>query len=201
MRTARALVASVGTSIVLVAAVTLSLLSVSAVFAIGGFDGGDDGSSNEALVLDVSSRRDAVAADARPSATPVVLRTPKRQPAHIARNPAHAPQSQAHHVVTRTQPATVAQVPSAGSGSTSAPQPRPAPSATKAASKPNLGDGVRELGDNLGTTVQEAGGTLAQATAPLGPPLSVAVQQVLNLVAALVNGTTKGIGDALGSHP
>jgi len=68
----------------------------------------------------------------------------------------------------------------------------PAPAATR-----KTGDHVRQIGTSLSSTVQKTGTALATATEPLVPPVSAAVQQVLNLVADIVRRTTDGLGGTL----
>jgi hypothetical protein len=60
--------------------------------------------------------------------------------------------------------------------------------------KPMTGDGMREVGDALGATVQRTAGATDAFSAPLGPPVSEAVQKVLDLVTALLQGPTAAIG-------
>jgi len=74
-------------------------------------------------------------------------------------------------------------------------QPPAPPAAVKPA--PRAGDGLRGAGDALSSTVQGVGGGVAQLTEPLAPPVSAAVQDVLNLVAALLRQTTNGLGGTL----
>jgi len=45
--------------------------------------------------------------------------------------------------------------------------------------------------------VRKTGTALADAALPLAPPVSVAVQQVLNVVADIVRRTTDGLGNTL----
>jgi len=62
---------------------------------------------------------------------------------------------------------------------------------------PATGDGVRRVGDDLSSTAHSTGQALADVTAPLSPPVSAAVQKVLDLVAALLRRTTNGLGGTL----
>jgi len=87
----------------------------------------------------------------------------------------------------------------AGSRTVIAPPP-PAttdPSAGINPQAPAAGDGVRELGDSVSATVDGTGGTAGNVAAPLGPPVSQAVQEVLNLLNGLIEGATGGLGAAL----
>jgi len=202
MRDARALLASIGTSALLVAAAVASLLSVSVVFAVGGFDGAEAAGSNQALVLDVEERgRPARRSDDAPAA--LVVRAPAAA-ARRSRRPASRP---ARSDAVRTgPPATSAVAPSvqlgkAGAGAKGAVAATPARPPARAAGKPNLGDGVKKLGDNVSLGVRQTGSDLAKLTKPLGQPVSAAVQQVLNVVAALLQQATNVIGELLGAAP
>ena len=202
MRDARALLASIGTSALLVAAAVASLLSVSVVFAVGGFDGAEAAGSNQALVLDVEERgRPARRSDDAPAA--LVVRAPAAA-ARRSRRPASRP---ARSDAVRTgPPATSAVAPSvqlgkAGAGAKGAVAATPARPPARAAGKPNLGDGVKKLGDDLSSTLKDTGAGLAAATAPLSKPVGAAVQQIANVVAALLQQVTNGLGDLLGAQP
>jgi hypothetical protein len=90
-------------------------------------------------------------------------------------------------------------------GAASTPRPAvPAPPAPPVAlpppapvAEPKTGDNVRQIGNSLSSTVQRTGTTLADAVLPLAPPVSAAVQTVLNLVAEIVRRTTDGLGNTL----
>jgi hypothetical protein len=92
------------------------------------------------------------------------------------------------------RPVTVASRPPVVTVGTTRP---PAPAPPAVAHKPTTGDGVRDVGDGLSSTVQSTGDALSDATAPLGPPVSAAVQKVLDLVAAALQRTTNGLGGTL----
>ena len=70
-----------------------------------------------------------------------------------------------------------------------------------AAATPKAGDGVRELGDTLAGTVQKTGDGVGAVAEPLGPPVSKAVQDVLNLAVKAINDllmkTTGGLAGLL----
>jgi hypothetical protein len=56
------------------------------------------------------------------------------------------------------------------------------------------GEGVRKVGDGLSATVKDTGKAVAEITEPLAPPVSTVVQNVVNVVADLLNSTTSGLG-------
>ena len=76
-------------------------------------------------------------------------------------------------------------------GSDAKPQ-APAPPAKKAA-----GDGVRTAGDDISSTVQNAGNALTQITNELLPPVTKTVQTVVNVLAALLRRATNGVGSVV----
>jgi hypothetical protein len=200
MRDARALLASVGTSALLIAAVVVTLLSVTLVFAIGGVQNADAIDSSSALVLQVADSGKAPRARSAAPQTPLVAPTP----APRGRSRAQRPAGRADNVRSDAPGETSVSASSpqdgdSGAGTGSGPDDTPAP-APASAHKPNLGDGVKKLGDDLSSTVTQTGATLAQVTAPLGPPVSAAVQQVLNVVAAIVQQTTNALGGLLGAQ-
>ena len=205
MRTPGALIASIGTSVMLVAAVTISLLSVSAVFALGGFEGSRDASSADELVLDLQSRSGSGSesrSESGGSVKPVAVAVVKRSPAPSTRAPRrsarHRDTVRAGTASTASATPVTSRVSALGEGTRNPAPAVPRPAAPTANNKraPNLGDGVRQLGDGVSSAVQQTGSQLAAATGPLKPVAAV-VQEVLNLVAGLVNGTT----DLLGAQP
>lgn len=206
MRTAGALIASIGASAMLVAAVTLSLLSVSAVFALGGFEGSRDASSADAIVLDLErssgSSSQSGARSEKAAAVAVVDRPPARSAARARRparqlDPVRSPSSTAS-VSGETSSAAALGEGTAGQPVEQRPPVAPAARRRRA---PNLGDGVRQLGDGVSASVRETGTKLADATAPLGQPaVSAAVAQVLAIVAAVIKGTTDALGAVLGAQ-
>jgi hypothetical protein len=203
----RVLFASIGASLALVATAALSLLAVSAVFSFGGWSDSPSASIRQpALVFSgpesarsarqarSAGESDAVepilvgasrstgqridvgrAGGARPDRTRSARRPASRRPAEASATPALNPPA--------AQPA--------------APKP-PAAAATTAAAEPaSAGNNVRKLGEDVSSKVQQTGTALAQATAPLLPPISTAVQTVFNTVAALLHQTTGGVGEAV----
>jgi hypothetical protein len=191
---ARALIASLGASISLVAGAALSLLFVSFLFAYNGLGGAADEPTTHAA-LRVDSRRTLTPrspADSSRGAAPVVIRTAAASPARDS--------------VVRTQTPSVAREASTGVQTSRAPGVSGVPDLGAAASPstsnpgasgPATGDGVRDLGDGVSTTVGETGDAAGDATAPLGPPVSAAVQQVLNIVQDLLKGATDGLAGTL----
>ncbi|HWC27114.1 MAG TPA: hypothetical protein VG474_11075, partial [Solirubrobacteraceae bacterium] len=186
MAAPRGLFASVGASAMLVAAAALSLLAVSAVFAFGGWSSAPSASvERPALVFAGGSPPPAAA---RSAARPGVLRPPVQRASRTARPTLRAGTSSAVRAAQpplTSRPVTTAKSlpelspPERGSG---APPPPPPP----AAPQPRVGDGVRKAGEGLSATVKGTGAALGAATQPLAPPVSTAVQQVLNFVAELV---------------
>lgn len=187
----RALFASIGASVSLVAAAALSLLAVSAVFAFGGWsDPVAQSASQTALIL----------ADARsgPSRVPErkALVLPRRAEAPLSRQvarPAARPQSAASPAGIAQSQGSRPPKPSLSPPPVSAPQPAVTPQAP-APPKPSAGDGVRSAGEGLSGVVQSTGDALAQLTDPLLPPVTAATQKVLNVVAELLRRTTNGLG-------
>jgi len=57
--------------------------------------------------------------------------------------------------------------------------------------KQKAGESVRQLGDTLTGTVQKAGDGVGAVAKPLGPPVSKAVQDVLNIAVKAVNDLLK----------
>ena len=187
----RALFASIGASVLLVAAAALSLLAVSAVFAFGGWSApiaqsepqtalilADDGSGSSAAV----AKPLVLAARDRPRSTRSVAR-----PSAPAQSRSRAGEAL---LQSATRPRPKASYPAPA---VSAPDPQTAPPAP-AAAKPSPGDGVRSAGEGLGNTVQSTGDALAQVTDPLLPPVTAATQKVLDGVAELLRRSTDGVG-------
>jgi hypothetical protein len=186
---ARALIASLGASFSLVAGAALSLLVVSFVFAYDGFSGGvDPPPSDTAVVYGPDAAQASPAGAVRSTRTPVVIAAP------AASQAAKRPVSQGVSRARRLRPTTTRPAFNPGVRTLN-PAPAASP-ATPAASAPAVGDGVRDVGDAVTTTVQDTG----KATVPLlGPPVSQAVQDVLDLLTSLLKRTTGALGGAVDS--
>jgi hypothetical protein len=194
----RALFASIGASVSLVAAAALSLLAVSAVFAFGGWsDPVAESARQSALVLttDASPSRGS-------SAQPVKLPAPthgNRESRAVARAAAPAKPSlrAAAALATGRSARTHGSI-----GAVTSPELRPPDTSTVQQSPPPParkapGDGVRSAGADLSATVQNTGNALSQVTSELLPPVTNTVQTVVNIVAALLRRTTGGVAGAL----
>lgn len=207
MRSAGALIASIGTSVVLVAAVVLSLLSVSAVFALGGFEGVSNLDASDALVRDMRAPAGSSSgsrAVAPPAAVAVVPAAPPRRAAAQHRSAPRRDTVHASDTSTKVTTPAASRATPIGDGTAAQPPPTQDPAAPPTGSQrrtPNVGDGVRSLGDGLSATVQQTGTKLAEATAPLGGVISTAEQQVLTFLAGLANALTDGLGRVLGAQP
>ncbi len=188
----RALFASIGASVLLVAAAALSLLAVSAVFAFGGWSDPVAASSPQtALVL----ASDGSAARAGAKQKTLVL--PARAVADRSRPATRAPAG-SRDAARAAEQAAIAAVKDRPARAAYTPPPVDAPAtetvAPKAPPAPKAGDGVRSAGEGLSGTVQDTGDALAQITDPLLPPVTAATQKVLNVVAELLRRTTDGLG-------
>ena len=185
----RALFASIGASVLLVAAAALCLLAVSAVFAFGGWsDPVAESARQTALVLAVDEAGDG-GDTKRAFVLPPRERAPSRPPARTT-----APEQGSARAVI--PPAS--SIRPKGSFTPTADPPRaqdPAPQAP--APKKRAGDGVRTAGEGLSGTVQSTGDALAQIIDPLLPPVTAATQKVLNVVAELLRRTTRGLGSTV----
>jgi len=200
MRDVRALLASIGTGALVIAAAAFSLLTVTFVFAAGGLSGTASAGSQQALVLAQERAGSTGGRDAAPTAIPVGAPAPRASrfaPAarRQGRASSGAPAKTSSAVSSAKADELGSGSPTGDTGSTPAAPPAPG------APKPNVGDSVKKLGDNLSSTVQQTGSNLAKATAPLGPPVSATVQQVLNVVAAILQQTTNLLGTVLGAQP
>jgi hypothetical protein len=192
MDSTRALFASIGVSVSLVAAAALSLFAVSVVIAFGGWSAGLGG-SEPTTTLVFGPTASVHAKQMRATATdrkPVVLKAPApsrpskpagEPPARVVAKPSDA------HAISNTAVSTA--VPMAQSN----PQPIVS-SPTPTAHKTPTGDGVRQAGKDLSSVAHQTGKALSDVTAPLAPPVSAAVQKVLDLVAALLQRTTNSLG-------
>jgi hypothetical protein len=191
MDSTRALFASIGVSVSLVAAATLSLFAVSVVIAFGGWSAGLGGSdATTTLVFGPTAPLHAKQMRAlQADREPVVLKAPAPS---RPRNPV-AP---AGRVVAKPSDARAisnAAVSTAVPMAQSSPQPI-VTSPTPPAHKTPTGDGVRQAGKDLSSVAHNTGKALSDVTAPLAPPVSAAVQKVLDLVAALLQRTTNTLG-------
>jgi hypothetical protein len=195
----RALFASIGASVSLVAAAALSLLAVSAVFAFGGWSTPvGDSARQSALVLtaDAAPKR---AAAAKPVELPAPMHASRasRSTAHVAAT-GKPSQRAAATLVTNRSARTHGSAAGVANPNLSLPQPsdaKPAPAPAKKAA----GDGVRTAGDDISSTVQNAGTALSQITDELLPPVTKTVQSVVNILAALLRRTTNGLGGVVDS--
>ena len=195
----RALFASIGASVSLVAAAALSLLAVSAVFAFGGWsDPVAQSARQTTLILD-----DGRTGPARtPSDKPIVL--PARAPAPASRPVARA-SARTSAAARATERAGITQSAQSRPSKASyavpqASEPPPQQDVTPAAPtapKKSAADGVRTAGEDLSGKVQGTADALAQITDPLLPPVASATQKVLNVVAELLRRTTDGLAGTL----
>lgn len=193
----RALFASIGASVALVAAAALTLLAVSAVFAFGGW--GDFASpdvDHSALVFASTTTADTRTTDERARTSRIVAPAPVRAASVERSRPTastreSAPRGAATGVDTSSQIAPRVNDPDPLSRPTPPPPPPPP------ASQPTPGDHVTNAGEALSGTVQSTGAALAEVTEPLAAPVSAAVQQILNLVAEAVRRTAEGLGGAV----
>jgi len=189
----RALFASIGASVLLVAAAALCLLVVSAVFAFGGWsDPVAESARQTALVLAVDEAGDG-GDTKRAFVLPPRERAPSRPPARTTAPEQGSARATDQAVIT---PATSIR-PKASFTPTADP-PRAQDLAPQApAPKKSAGDGVRTAGEGLSGTVQSTGDALAQIIDPLLPPVTAATQKVLNVVAELLRRTTRGLGSTV----
>lgn len=191
MRGTLALFASVGAGISLVAATALSLLTVSAVVAIGGWPGLATAAPRAALVVGSDKLRPVRAVVKRAVVMPKPVARPAPRPVvHAVIRPTMV--HPAKHFVAAATPGIISR-PASGH----VPTPTFAPTTTTTKAIPQVGNGVRKLGDGLSSTLQKTGKALTNATAPISPPLSHAVDQIAQLVAALIKHSTQGLGGAL----
>jgi hypothetical protein len=184
---ARALIASLGASISLVAGAALSLLVVSFVFAYQGFT--SDVSlhgSESALVLGSPTVSAPSRRAAGQAGRPVVIRATPAPPARATRPAVRKPAP--YRQGSLLSPSTF------DPGVRDYRPNTPPPAAAPVARKPTTGDGVRDVGDAVSATVEGTG----KSTAPLlGPPVSQAVQDVLDLLTAALQGATGTLGSVL----
>jgi hypothetical protein len=199
----RALFASIGAGVALVAAAALALLAVSAVFAFGGWSDSDSasGAKQPALVFAGSTPLKSPAPRSVPVAADtarIVAPAPTRGTDRGGGKP-RSPRTR-RDVVRAVQPPATSRSANDDSSTPNLDAPAAAP-VVRAPSAPrvarNTGDDVRKIGDSLSSTVQSAGTALANATQPLAPPIGAVIQQALNVVGEVVRRTTDGLGATL----
>lgn len=173
----RALFASIGASLSLVAAAALSLLALSAVFAFGGWSD---------PVAEPDRQQTLILADASPSSgqKPLVLAARERpRPARTAAPPSAPPQPTPQAVITQSAsrpPRTTFPRPAVD-------PPEPQPPVVTDPVTPSAGEG-------LGGPLQSTGDLLAQISDPVLPPVSAATQQVFDAVDELLRRSAEGVG-------
>jgi hypothetical protein len=188
----RALLASLGASISLVAGAALSLLVVSFVFAYDGLGGTTEPATTQAaLLVDGPTTTTAAqrAAARRSSAAPLVIKASAPKPVAATRPAAQPGRRQTVASQTR-QLRSVAPAPPAI-------DPKAPAAGTTSSGGGGAGDGVRDLGDSVSSTVQDTGKGVGAVVEPLGPPVTQAVQKVLDLLGNLLKDTTGALGAAL----
>jgi len=191
----RALFASIGAGVALVAAAALSLLTISAVFAFGGWsDSVSESVTKPALVFAGANSSDPDAAQTVAAANTTQITAPAPPP-----RPEPRPTPDRSNARATAPAATSVSTPGNGTPPKLDLPTRPAadPPPAAAPTPQKSVDHVRKVGTSLSSAVQDAGTALSQVTQPLAPPVSAAVQQVLNLVAEIVRRTTDGLGTSL----
>ena len=191
---ARALIASLGASIPLVAGAALSLLVVSLVFAYDGFTSDiDSPASRAALRLDASapaSARERRAA--RRDAAPVVITA---KPTPLRAEP-ESSASRASRRVGRGQRDTTP--PRFDPGVQQPDRPPRRRRRTPAAAAPRSATACAMSATRSTATVQGTGKSAGDATAPLlGPPVAQAIQDVLDLLTSVLEGATGALAGTL----
>jgi hypothetical protein len=188
---ARALIASLGASISMVAAAALSLLVVTLVFAIDGFTGaGQEPTARAAFVIkaqprpetEVQERRNPALVVSRSAPVPETRSAPVQESA-LPREPEQT------DAIEAGQPSFDPRVRDIGPGTST-------PAGTTDDSSPAPGDGVREVGEAVTSTLSGTGAAASEGL-PLGPPVTEAVQDVLDVVIGLLEGATSGLAGTL----
>lgn len=184
----RALIASIGASISLVAGAALSLLVVSFVFAYDGLGGTTEQPTTQAalLVEGPTTTTAAQRAERRSTAAPLVIEAAPPKRVVAANRPVAGTDREEGFASRPRQLRSVA--------------PIPAPIDPKAPAGSNSSggaDGVRDLGDSVSSAVQDTGKAAGAVTEPLGPPVTQAVQKVLDLLGDLLKNTTGAVAGAL----
>jgi hypothetical protein len=188
----RALLASIGVSVALVAAAALSLLAASFLFAFVFTSASvPESAGTQPLVLadTTPSPPSSAGSRARSVSRPIVAAAPRRS------NRSGAP-----HASTFRAPARPATSRAAGAPrSTPALSPPTTHSIGASKSPPPVaktngtGGGVRKVGDDLSAKVKDTGTAVAEVTQPLAPPVSTVVQKVFNVVAEVLHAATGGL--------
>jgi hypothetical protein len=189
---ARAFIASFGAGISLIAGAAISLLFLSLLFAYDGItDGIDVPAAASVVVVDASSSQTARARQASPATPAVTIRPPAP-----AAQPAKRAASRPARTTVTAQPAPAAEFnPGVRDLDPAASTP---PAQAPATHPPAIGDGVRDVGDAVSATVQGTGKSAGAAAAPLlGPPVTKAVQDVLDVLTAVLQGATGALGGVL----
>jgi hypothetical protein len=196
---ARALIASVGASVSLVASAALSLLVFSLVVAYDGFTGAVDSPVASTALLRESQPATGAPGrrtKAREAATQVLVRpTPRgRTVARAASRPAAAGRHGTVAAPPSFNPSIRDLSPAEPAPAQAAPAPAPAP-------EPATGDAIRDVGDVVTATVKGTGQAAGAAAPLLGPPVSQAVQDVLDLLTSVLQGATGALGSVLDGTP
>ncbi len=189
---ARAFIASFGAGISLVAGAAISLLFLSLLFAYDGITGGVDVPATASVVVVGSESSQGTPARRATDSTPAVVIRPAAPAAQQAKRSAARPPrtSLAERPTPEAayNPGVRELDPAPPAAAEQAPVDRP----------PAVGDGVREVGDAVGATVQSTGKSAGAVAAPLlGPPVAKAVQDVLDLLSSVLQGATGALAGVL----
>lgn len=195
----RAVLASLGASVSLVAGAALALLAASFIFAYDGIVGSVDASPGQTSlqVTPPASQERGGGASASSDTTPTLVVEP-RKPAAAKRSTPKSQARAATGVSENRAPSSGVKTPPPPAAAP-APAPTPAPQHASPA-KPQTsktGDGVRKFGDGVADAVQDTGKALGGAVQPLSPPVSQAVEKVLDVIATVVQNAVNGLAGAL----
>jgi len=197
----RAVIASLGASISIVACAAIGLFAVSVLFAYPGIAGSLNGSDSSPTLV-VATR--VAQSSSRPDATTAAkaLRVSAPPAARASRPQSASAKRSSGRVLDSTSGSGRTSPPSATAGvSDISPVVAPAAASKPQVTKSKAGEGVRQLGDSLTGTVQKAGDGVGAVATPLGPPVSKAVQDVLNRAVKAINDllkkTTGGLGGVI----
>jgi hypothetical protein len=176
----------------MVAAAALSLLVVTLVFAFDGFTGAaEEPAVRAAFLIEAQSGSEGEVSKPRTQA-PVVIREPSAsasKPVSVTEKPTFEREQVRAANGEPSAPTFEPRVRDIGPVTTT-PTPADDPG-------PAAGDGVREVGDAVTSTLTGTGEAAGEATLPLGPPVSQAVQDVLDVVIGLLEGATSGLAGVL----